>query len=195
MMLSGQLDSSQFASCCHCFVFIWFALHTPLSKLKREGNRSGIVGGEGLKMVEIVISVAGKVAEYLVAPVGHQFSYLCNYRSNVDNLKKEFEKLRNEKERVQHLVNDAERNGEEILQNVQKWLISVNVIIDEVGLFVGDEEKAKRQCLGGLCPDLKIRYQLSKKARKEMMVVTRLLAEGKFDQVSYRIVPENVAYV
>ncbi|TXG65703.1 hypothetical protein EZV62_006978 [Acer yangbiense] len=100
--------------------------------------------------------------------------------------------MRNEKERVQHLVNDAERNGEEILQNVQKWLISVNVIIDEVGLFVGDEEKAKRQCLGGLCPDLKIRYQLSKKARKEMMVVTRLLAEGKFDQVSYRIVPENM---
>ncbi|KAI9186093.1 hypothetical protein LWI28_013699 [Acer negundo] len=143
-------------------------------------------------MVEIVVSVAGKVAEYLVAPVGHQFSYLCNYRNNVDNLKKEFEKLRNEKERVQQLVNDVERNGEEIFQIVQKWLISVNVIIDEVGLFVGEEEKAERQCLGVLCPDLKIRYQLSKKARKEMMVVTRLLAEGKFDQVSYRIVPENM---
>ncbi|TXG73754.1 hypothetical protein EZV62_002333 [Acer yangbiense] len=111
---------------------------------------------------------------------------------NVDNLKKEFEKLRNEKERVQHLANDVERNGEEIFQIVQKWLISVNVIFDEVGLFVGDEEKAKRQCLGGLCPDLNIRYQLSKKARKEMMVVTRLLAEGKFDQVPYRIVPENM---
>ncbi|KAK3200405.1 hypothetical protein Dsin_023820 [Dipteronia sinensis] len=135
-------------------------------------------------MVEIVVSVAGKVAEYLVASVGRQFSYLCNDRSNVDNLKKKFEKLKNGKERVQHLVDGARRNGEEIEQDVQKWLISVNVIIDEVGLFVGDEEKAKRQCLGGLCPDLKIQYQLSKKARKEMMAVTRLLAEGKFDQLN-----------
>ncbi|KAK2640637.1 hypothetical protein Ddye_028432 [Dipteronia dyeriana] len=143
-------------------------------------------------MVEIVVSVAGKVAEYLVAPVGRQFSYLCNYRSNVDNLKKKFEKLRNEKEKVQHLVNDAERNGEEIFQIVKKWLISVNMIIDEVDNLAGDEEKAKKQCLGGLCPDLKIRYQFGKKARKEMMAVTGLMAEGKFDQVSYRIVPQNI---
>ncbi|KAK2640642.1 hypothetical protein Ddye_028437 [Dipteronia dyeriana] len=130
-------------------------------------------------MVEIVVSVAGKVADYMVAPVARQFSYLCNYRSNVDNLKKEFEKLMNEKERVQHLVNDAERNGEEIFQIVEKWLISVNMIIDEVDIFAGDEGKAKKQCLGGLCPDLNIRYQFGKKARKEMMAVTGLLAEGK----------------
>ncbi|KAL5768400.1 hypothetical protein ACOSP7_014953 [Xanthoceras sorbifolium] len=59
------------------------------------------------------------------------------------------------RERVQHLVDGARRKGEEIEQDVKKWLISVNVIIDEVGVFFEDKEKTKKQCLGWSCPNLR----------------------------------------
>ncbi|TXG65716.1 hypothetical protein EZV62_006991 [Acer yangbiense] len=133
-------------------------------------------------MVEIVISVVGKFAEYLVAPRVRQLGYLCNYKSNFESLKKQVDKLVDGRERVQHLVDDVKRKGEEIEHDVEKWLISVNKIVDEAGGFLGDEEKSKKQCFKGLCPNLKKSYQLSRKAVKvEKMWLTSVKGYEAFE--------------
>ncbi|KAL5783736.1 hypothetical protein ACOSP7_008765 [Xanthoceras sorbifolium] len=79
-------------------------------------------------MADIAISVAAKVAEYLVAPISRPFSYLWNYKSNLENLKNEVKKLEGTRDSVQHSVEDASRNGKEIEKHVQSWLDSVNNI-------------------------------------------------------------------
>ena len=96
------------------------------------------------------------------------------------------------RERVQHLVDDAEPKGEEIEHDVEKCQISVNKIVDEAGGFLGDGEKSKKQCFKGLCPILKKSYQLSRKAVKVVKAVVELQEEGIFDKVSYCTVPEKM---
>ncbi|KDO61288.1 hypothetical protein CISIN_1g043214mg [Citrus sinensis] len=119
-------------------------------------------------MVEIVISVAAKISEYLVAPMILPFTYLCNYKSNFENLKNEIGKLRVARESVLHRVDDAKRNGEDIEQKVEKWLSDVDKIMDAAGQIIEDEERAKNsRCFRGLCPNLTTCYQFSKKAAKE----------------------------
>ncbi|ESR59344.1 hypothetical protein CICLE_v10014275mg [Citrus x clementina] len=135
-------------------------------------------------MVEIVISVAAKISEYLVAPMILPFTYLCNYKSNFENLKNEIGKLRVARESVLHRVDDAKRNGEDIEQKVEKWLSDVDKIMDAAGQIIEDEERAKNsRCFRGLCPNLTTCYQLSKKAAKEMVVIAGVVQEqGNFDK-------------
>ena len=59
-------------------------------------------------------------------------------------------------------------------------------IIEEGESFIDDEEKAKRWCLKGLCPNVLNRYSLSKKAVKAGNDVVNLLGK-RFDGVSYRL--------
>ena len=73
-------------------------------------------------MVEIVISVAAKVSEYLVDPVVHQLGYLFHYRTNIQDLSRQVEKLRDARTRHQHSVDEAKRNGHKIEDDVSKWL-------------------------------------------------------------------------
>ncbi|XP_031276449.1 probable disease resistance protein At4g27220 [Pistacia vera] len=144
-------------------------------------------------MVEVIVSVVAKVAEYLVAPIGRQFCYLCNYNNHLENLQREVEKLIDARERVKHSVDDAKRKGEEIEDDVEKWLVNVNKIVDKAEKFIEDEEKAKKnRCFKGLCPNLKSRYQLSKKAVREAKVVIGLQEKGKFGRVSYCTVAEAI---
>ena len=67
-------------------------------------------------MVEIAISVAAKVAEYFVAPIVRPFRYIWNYKTNFQNLETAVGMLKDKQDAVQHSVDDARRNGEEIEQ-------------------------------------------------------------------------------
>ncbi|KAL5786664.1 hypothetical protein ACOSQ2_009056 [Xanthoceras sorbifolium] len=158
-------------------------------------------------MADIAISVAAKVAEYLVGPITRPFSYLWNYKSNLENLKNEVKKLEGTRDSVQHSVEDARRNGEEIEKHVQSWLdsvnniidkasklISVNNIIDEASKVIEDDDHQQantRRCKGFACPNLVNRYQRSKKAAKLKVVVGLEHEAGKFQKVSYRTIPEQ----
>ncbi|GAY67552.1 hypothetical protein CUMW_257430, partial [Citrus unshiu] len=146
-------------------------------------------------MVEIIINVVFEVAKWLAAPIGRQVSYLSksNYTSSFENLKKEVEKLRGERESMRQRVEEAERNRQEIEKNVEKWLERVNKIIDETVKITGDEETATKHCIKGLCPNLKTRYQLSKKAATLVKDIVELREEAaKFPKVSYRTIPEDI---
>ncbi|RVW70661.1 Disease resistance protein [Vitis vinifera] len=84
-------------------------------------------------MAEIAIAIAAKVVEYLVAPIGRPFGYLFNYRSNIDNLVHQVEKLGDARAGLQRSVDEAIRNGDEIEADVDKWLIGANGFMEEAG--------------------------------------------------------------
>ncbi|KAL5853789.1 hypothetical protein ACOSQ3_008907 [Xanthoceras sorbifolium] len=130
-------------------------------------------------MADIALSFAAKVVEYLVAPITRHFRYMWNYKSYLENLKNEVKNLNCTRNIVQHSVEDTRRNGKEIENHVQSWLHTVNKIIDEASK-------------GFSCPNLKNRYQLSKKAAgKSKAVVGLKQIAAEFKQVSYHTVPEQ----
>ncbi|KAK3198750.1 hypothetical protein Dsin_022165 [Dipteronia sinensis] len=127
-------------------------------------------------MVEIAISVAAKIAEYLVAPIGRPFKYLWNYKTNLENLKNEVEKLKAERDTVQLLI----KPGEDPLPNVEHWQERANRIIVDVTEVVGDNpDQANIQCCKGFsCPNLINRYQRSKNAAEKLNEVLKLEHEA-----------------
>ncbi|KAL5823786.1 hypothetical protein ACOSQ4_021686 [Xanthoceras sorbifolium] len=142
-------------------------------------------------MAEIGISVAAKTAEYTVDPIARQVDYMWNYKTNFDNLDKQLKKLQSRRDMVQHKVDEATRNGEEIEHDVVNWLDNVKKMIDESTEIVTDNNQANMRCFKSWCPDLKKRYQHSKKAAVKAKDVSQLEEQGKFDKISYRTVPEE----
>ncbi|OMP06325.1 hypothetical protein COLO4_08188 [Corchorus olitorius] len=135
-------------------------------------------------------SLAGKVADYTVAPIARQVGYLFNYKGKCEKLKAQLEKLEAATQKVQQHVDEANRNGENIFEYVDTWLTKVNAKISAEQL-VEDEEMVKKRCFAGLCPNFKSRYQLCKKAMEEADSIAELLEEeGRFDRLSYRHAPE-----
>ncbi|GMI65264.1 hypothetical protein HRI_000195700 [Hibiscus trionum] len=136
-------------------------------------------------------SVAGKATEYAVDPIAQQFSYLFKHKSKFQNLRCKVGDLKDAGERVKQSVREADRNGEVIFPDVERWLAAVNEkISDEAATQLQeDEEKAMKRCFAGFCPDFKSRYQLSKKAQKEADAIAQLLKEkDRFVRVSYRAI-------
>ncbi|KAL6333007.1 hypothetical protein AAG906_020027 [Vitis piasezkii] len=113
-------------------------------------------------MVEIVISVAAKVAEYLVDPIIRPLGYLYNYHRNITDLNQQIENLRRAREELQIPVNEANRQGDEIFPGVREWLTYTEGIFRERNDFNEHERKASKSCFY-----LKSRYQLSKQAKKQ----------------------------
>ena len=136
-------------------------------------------------MVDFVISIAAKVAEYLVAPVGRQLGYLFHYNSNMAELRDQVENLEEARGRLQRSVDAAERQGRGIEDGVQKWLTRANSISREAQEFIEDEKKAKKSCFKGLCPNLISRHQLSRQAKKKAQDVEKIHGKGKFQTVSH----------
>ncbi len=82
-------------------------------------------------MAEIVIAVAGKVSEYLVAPIGRHLGYLFCYRSHAEKLRNQVETLRTARDDQQITVDEATRKGDEIRPAVREWLNGVDQITGE----------------------------------------------------------------
>ncbi|TXG73907.1 hypothetical protein EZV62_002486 [Acer yangbiense] len=138
-------------------------------------------------MVDVVISIAAKVAELMVVPIGKHICYPFKYSSKMDELKKQVEKLTDVREMLQHSVDEAKTQGDEIEEVVEKWLTKVDEFTKGVVKpIIDDQDKAGKLCSIGFCPNLMARYSLSKKAAKTTKVGLDLLGEGKFEKVSYR---------
>ncbi|TXG59149.1 hypothetical protein EZV62_016978 [Acer yangbiense] len=143
-------------------------------------------------MAEICISIASKVAEYLVDPILQPICYAFKYQRYMEELKRQVKKLTNERESVQHSVDEAKGQGDEIEKHVQEWLESVDEFAEKVAKpIIDDQVKVKKLCSIGFCPSLMTRYSLSKKAVKTAKDGVNLLGEGKFQKVSYRLPPRR----
>ena len=79
-------------------------------------------------MTDNIITVAVKVSEYLVAPIGNQLSYLFCYRSHMDELDKKIQELGRVRGDLQITIDAAIRSGDEIKPIVQDWLTGADGI-------------------------------------------------------------------
>ncbi|PPD72118.1 hypothetical protein GOBAR_DD30995 [Gossypium barbadense] len=144
-------------------------------------------------VIAIVGSIVAKAVEYTISPIKNHVKYLSNHQQYVETLKNRANRLKDARDGVQHSVDAAKRNGEEIEGDVDKWLSAVDkMILEQVEKVMQDEEKAKKKCFIGLCPNFRTRYKLSLKAEEEAKAVAELLEHGKFERVSYRAAPQGI---
>ncbi|TXG69539.1 hypothetical protein EZV62_004474 [Acer yangbiense] len=144
-------------------------------------------------MAETVIPVAAEIAaEHVVDSISTKLGYIWNYKTNFENLEGQHRKLEGTRAQVQHSVDEATRNGEEIEQKVLSWLDRVETINKEATVIIDDNQRANMRCFKSLCPDLKKRYQHSKKAAFKAKDVSEVEKEGNsLGKVSYRTHPKE----
>ncbi|XP_004301197.1 PREDICTED: disease resistance protein At4g27190-like [Fragaria vesca subsp. vesca] len=130
--------------------------------------------------MEILVAIAGKLAEYTVAPIGHQVGYLAHYKRNHRNLRTKLEDLRAARDDVQCEVVQEKRRGKIIKTTVLNWKTKVDAIITEAEEFLKDGRHAQTECLHGFCPHLVLRYQLSRKSTKLVEEIDELYAKKEF---------------
>ena len=141
-------------------------------------------------MTEIVTAVAGKVSEYMVAPIGRHLGYLFCYRSHIDELRNNVQKLGEARGDVQITVDEALQRGDGIRPIVQDWLNRVEQIKREAEELMMKDENNKISCFS-----LKSRYQLARQASKKAQVIVEIQKARDFpDGVSYRLLPRTATF-
>ncbi|KAI5660177.1 hypothetical protein M9H77_28970 [Catharanthus roseus] len=120
-------------------------------------------------MAEIGISVAAKVAECLVAPIGRQFVYLFFFNNNLENLRDQY--------------SDARRNVEAIRPDVEEWLSKVKITKLQSERIFEENGKIGTSCFRGWCLHTRSGYSLSRRAKKLGEVALHLQGRVKFNRV------------
>ncbi|GKV01644.1 hypothetical protein SLEP1_g14183 [Rubroshorea leprosula] len=131
---------------------------------------------------EVGVAVAGKVAENLVDRIfnliWNRITRVFKWKTNLNNLEEEVKKLVAESESVRQLMEAADRKGEEAVRKVKLWLTNAEKYIGDMEKLEDDEDKAKKKCFLGVCPNPRARYQISKKVEGYLVDVTELLQEA-----------------
>ncbi|KAH9686944.1 AAA domain-containing protein [Citrus sinensis] len=138
-------------------------------------------------------NVVSEGAKSLFNPITRHISYVFKYQSYIDELKDQVKQLGYKREMVQQPVNHARLQGDELYEGVTDWLHSVDEFIREgvAKSIIDDEERAKKFCFKGLCPNLMSRYKLSKQAEKAAKAAASLMGNDNFSNVSYRPPPKS----
>ncbi|KAH9686988.1 Disease resistance protein [Citrus sinensis] len=142
-------------------------------------------------------SIVSEGSKSLFKPIIRQISYVFKHQSYIDGLKDQVKQLGYRRETVQQPVNHARLQGDEIYEGVIDWLNKVDEFISEgvAKSIIDDEDRAKKSCFKGLCPNLISRYQLSKQAAKAAEAAASLVGKGNFSSVSYRPAPKSTEYM
>ncbi|OMO70921.1 putative Disease resistance protein RPS5 [Corchorus capsularis] len=129
--------------------------------------------------------------------VKRRIRYVIVYEKKVEQFVQQLEVLKEERASLQQEVHAAKRNGEKIKADVEIWCNRVDKTIDQYLKIVEVlKTKAKTKCFIGLCPNIKSRYQLSKKAEEAVMDLNELILQGRsIRPVGYRDIPEALALV
>ncbi|XP_004514678.1 uncharacterized protein [Cicer arietinum] len=130
--------------------------------------------------MEVVTLVVGKVADYMVVPIGRQAGYLIFYNRNLKELANQVKDLNGTRERIIHSVEEERRNGKEIEIDVVNWLEEVKEVIENANRLQEESLHANVKCSNFI-----LRQQLSRKATKITKVVAQVQGKGKFDRVGY----------
>ncbi|KAK6288728.1 hypothetical protein POUND7_000269 [Theobroma cacao] len=142
-------------------------------------------------MEAVVTGAAANVTSEGAKRIFQEIKRVFVYKKNVGEFEEKLKTLTAKRESVQKEVDAAKSNVEEIKPDVQHWCDKVDKAINEQEKKVKDvEDKAKNKCFFDLCPNIKSRYQLSKKAEEAAAVVDELSQQGGFDRVGYRNVSE-----
>ncbi|TYG95884.1 hypothetical protein ES288_A11G303900v1 [Gossypium darwinii] len=151
-------------------------------------------------MEAIGTGAAANVSSETVKGIFHQVKrhirYVIFYQKIVDNVLSH-RTLIAKRTSVQQDVDVAERNGEKSKADVLDWSHRVEKVVTEQEKKVKDlEVKAKTKCFFGLCPkpNIKSRYQLSRKAEEAAATFDELIKDCQFERLGYRDVPEPIVH-
>ncbi|KAJ0034886.1 hypothetical protein Pint_26098 [Pistacia integerrima] len=156
---------------------IWKTNNWTRCQLSKKAARNvktiDLLLSQGENFFEIVSHLVLDEISSLITSSQTLFFALRNYKSCHVNLRTEVEKLMDAKQRVQHMMDIAIRNGETIYEDVLKWVINVEEVADDTRrTFEIFGQKANTRCL--LCPDLITRYHLGNKAVRQLKAVVKL---------------------
>ncbi|PQQ01302.1 disease resistance protein [Prunus yedoensis var. nudiflora] len=141
--------------------------------------------------MEILTGIISKIIDYTVVPVGRQVGYLIHYKNNFENLRSHLKNLDAAKDRMNCTVNEVERNGKRVHNDVQNWRTEADEITREAENILGDECQAKTKCFRGVCPNLASYHQLSRKSAK-LAEKIELHEKREFPIVSYNAPLEEI---
>ncbi|TYG47127.1 hypothetical protein ES288_D11G313200v1 [Gossypium darwinii] len=140
-------------------------------------------------------NVCSEAAKGIFHQVKRHIRYVIFYQKIVDKFEQKHWTLIAKRTSVQQDVDVAERNGEKIKADVLDWRHRVEKVVTEKEKKVKDlEVKAKTKCFFGLCPNIKSRYQLSRKAEEAAATFDELIKDCQFERVGYPDVPEPVVH-
>ncbi|KAG5232518.1 disease resistance NBS-LRR family protein [Salix suchowensis] len=144
--------------------------------------------------VDIILAFVSPIVEHAIGPINTHICHAFYCKSNLRHLKDEVDKLRNERERLQRLVDEERRKGKVIEDDVAKWILEVDGITEMVERELAQyEDGVKKKCFMGLCPNFKTRYRFGKKAEQKLATVrAKLKKQRSFGSISYHVVPSGV---
>ncbi|XP_028794857.1 disease resistance protein At4g27190-like [Neltuma alba] len=144
-------------------------------------------------MDEVGISIAAKLAEYLVDPTLRQLQYLFCGGKITRNVETKKEELILKQGRVQERVEEAIKRTERIDDEVNKWKNEVVRLIADVENLV-QELKANNGCFQRWCL-IGRRYHLCKALAKTAQQMTELNTKSdQFEPFSHHVVVPDIEY-
>ncbi|TKY49291.1 disease resistance protein [Spatholobus suberectus] len=136
--------------------------------------------------MEFIVSIASSIVNCVVPCISSQIDYIRSYKKKFEKLESEVQRLEDTKVSMQHRVDEAERNGENIEEIVQNWLKEANDTVAKVKKLIDVEAGCcRRQCLNPWT-----RNRLSRKFEEMTREISHVIANGNFNIVSYRVAPE-----
>ncbi|RAL51912.1 hypothetical protein DM860_010630 [Cuscuta australis] len=128
--------------------------------------------------MEVVSAIFGPVLERVVKPVLNEIGYVFMYSCNVENFSKKVDRMKVMRDGVKERVSAEEDNLQVIAPNVNTWLVRADQITRVEERIMNKKPDVEKGWCKGWCPNVKLRYTLSKKAKKSTEDVVELLVEG-----------------
>ncbi|OMO62370.1 Ribosomal protein S7e [Corchorus capsularis] len=137
-------------------------------------------------------NLSSEAAKGIFEEIKRHIRYVIIYKKNVEKFEERHKMLIAKRTSVQQEIDVAQRNVEKIKADVEFWCERVDKKMEEKEKKVKElEDKAKNKCFIGLCPNIKSRYQLSRKAEEDATAFDELIRQCQFNgSVGYRDVPE-----
>uniref|UniRef100_A0A6N2N8H0 AAA+ ATPase domain-containing protein n=1 Tax=Salix viminalis TaxID=40686 RepID=A0A6N2N8H0_SALVM len=142
--------------------------------------------------VDIVISIIGKIGEFLVEPIGRQFDFLIHHNSNIETLKDQVQILEEVRKNVQGSVDAAMAKGETIKNEVRNWMSRADGVILEARKTLEDDADPNKRWFNKWFLDLASRYRLSREADNKITAIAKIKVDGQFDNVSMPAAPPEI---
>ncbi|KAI9076884.1 hypothetical protein K1719_041188 [Acacia pycnantha] len=131
--------------------------------------------------------LADKFRDLVLNLTWEQLRYLIYYHRNIEQLNGQLLELTLERSSIQHRIDEAKNNIEQIEEKVLHWLGEVDELLQQVQKFHEEESHANTKCSITSCPNLWLRYRLSKRAKAIIEEVAEIYAKRNFDRISYRV--------
>ncbi|XP_028761007.1 probable disease resistance protein At4g27220 [Neltuma alba] len=142
-------------------------------------------------MDTITCGLVEKFRDLVLDLTWEQLLYLIHYRRNIRHFDEQLKELNLKRCSIQHRLDEATNNLEQIADEVVHWLLQVDGISVKVRKLQ-EKSQAKTECSITSCPNPWLRYKLSKKAKEIAQEVVEICGKGNFNRVSYHIPPPSM---